>query len=312
MYKFIKYTFLILLMASFQPVSNVIADEEALQASDIHERLDLKTNSLLDKMLNSQSDHSDRSTIPYKISPNAIEKFKKIHGKVKTYLNQLQVNNEIPVIKKGSKLEKDMGKIYEYLLRSTVLTFDGGNVREEIANLDDKNGDLVEYIALDLAMELQLGAEIEKINPNPEQKKEILLQVAQLKDKTIKFVKSKFPDASDDDIQKAIHIHFLKYELSPDSVCQMYAKRPLSQKDFDQLIQSLDNGSLLISIDDSKYSESLGKMREFFKINDFVSLIDQIIGKSYNELIPKEFTLPKKSERLSELQNWISEIGKVE
>ena len=106
---------------------------------------------------------------------------------MKTYLNQLQENNEIPVIKKGSKLEKDMGKIYEYLLRSTVLTFDGGNVREEIAILDNESGDLVEYIARQYALELQVGVEIEKINPTPVQKKEILEQVAQLKEKTIKY-----------------------------------------------------------------------------------------------------------------------------
>ncbi|MBN2328807.1 MAG: hypothetical protein JXR73_16830 [Candidatus Omnitrophica bacterium] len=242
------------------------------------------------------------------IQQENMDLLKSIQDRIGKKLTQLLNENRIPIIEKHSASARDLGRIYEYILRSTLLNVDGRKIRSDMLNESNVDFTLEDYIAERLAYELILAVEIEKLNPSEQQTALILEQAAQIKICVINLVKSVLPDAKEEDIQKAVNIHFKKYELSPSSVMQLHAKRPLKEAQLSQVMKDLKKTALESCIPNEaaeQLAQSPDLMKpqiQFFMVKDFVRELDLIVAKPFHKNLPEEFRLPVESDSLIRLR----------
>ena len=165
-------------------------------------------------------------------------------------------------------------------------------------------------MSLQLDYELKKGNEIEKINPNQNEKIEILKQISDLKKLTAELVKNKFPNSKENNVNHVLETYFTVYEMSPDSIVQIAAKKPLSKEQFDLLKEDLGKTSESYKIDkdnnkiDENAPEDLKDFAQTSKIGDFVMNLSALIGKEFHKKIPDDFHIQEKSDRLVELSKW--------
>ncbi len=292
--------------------------QEYLTSEEISSKLDSKVYDIV------LTTNKENTIISSQIRQEYGSEIVEFHQKVKKHVYSLIEDDNFSQVTKNSVLSNNIDKIYADILCSSILSPDGDRILETIIRKNEDTRKMVRYVALRLKSFLEKGKEIEKINPPNDQKTIIQNQYKELKD-LIYSLAMKELDVPEEYIKKAIDINFKRYEVGPDSVMQLWAKRPFSKETFinikseiHEAANSVNDTTIINPISDDM-PEDIKRVKldqfNFHMSLNFVNKLNQIIVKEYKTILAAEGIDEnlrerfKPSEDLAQLQKWYRNIS---
>lgn len=260
-------------------------------------------------------DPSDAFNVDFSVLPG-YGNLTRVEKKVGQFID----NGDFPEVEAGSLTAKNIKQICKEICQLGGIAQNPELSTPTFPDVVLKSPNLPEFLTLYMKYMIERSKAIEAILPNKEQVKEIRKQIKDLKDTLFILAKEEFYDFPPGIINKKLDFLFRAVEEGPTSVQNTTAKRPLTPEQFQHILSKwgeiaeqqkgiykklydrnmqfrsrMSNGT---SKDEMKFDR--GFMES--SLLKYLFIFNSVLRKEFNNALPNDFELPKKPERLLQME----------
>ncbi|MEW6233859.1 MAG: hypothetical protein AB1656_00600 [Candidatus Omnitrophota bacterium] len=238
--------------------------------------------------------------------PRGVECFRQM----KSLISQEMQKGQFPLVASKSRTSEYIPEICK-----DVFSMSGFNPKIPIScgfnpELSADAPKLAEYLMLKLVGFLERAKSLETILPSSKETETILKQVKELKAAMKEILKNRFPDISEECIDKSLYKYFSSFEKGPTGVITSAAKRCLTEEQMEKIKSQWENFSLEKNDSISLHKDKLEKYKNFGDngkiysifierlLDDYTLPFVRMIREEFYANLPAGFVLPERSERL--------------